>query len=307
MAGKYYAVREGRKTGIYTDWNETKKQVMGYPKAKYKSFTSMKDAEIYMDVDNNKNKVKPGISEKLSLQAYVDGSFSQGKNLYSYGVVLLNQQVVIAEIADNGNDSSLLPMRNVAGEILGAMTAIEWAVEHRYEQIEIFYDYLGIEMWAIGEWKTNKEGTKNYAEFISKYKNKINIVFNKVKAHTGVEYNERADRLAAQAMHISEKIMTSDIHSSKELPFETISPYEEIFYEIMEQPKATSEETIITIKNYVITEKRLENFVKKCWKHDGHKIKEISEKHIELNLENRLVTCRLVNHDEGITKYVINV
>ena len=35
---KFYAVRQGRKIGMFLTWDECKKQVMGYPGAIYKSF-----------------------------------------------------------------------------------------------------------------------------------------------------------------------------------------------------------------------------------------------------------------------------
>ena len=35
---KYYAVRIGRKSGIYRSWDECKRQVDGFPYAKFKSF-----------------------------------------------------------------------------------------------------------------------------------------------------------------------------------------------------------------------------------------------------------------------------
>lgn len=42
---KFYVVWEGHKPGIYTSWNEAKRQVDGYPQAKYKSFESRESAE----------------------------------------------------------------------------------------------------------------------------------------------------------------------------------------------------------------------------------------------------------------------
>ena len=36
---KYYAVKKGRKTGIFTTWDDCKAQVNGYKGAVYKSFT----------------------------------------------------------------------------------------------------------------------------------------------------------------------------------------------------------------------------------------------------------------------------
>ena len=42
MGNKFYAVRKGKKTGIYTTWDECKEQVDGYPKAEYKGFKTKK-------------------------------------------------------------------------------------------------------------------------------------------------------------------------------------------------------------------------------------------------------------------------
>ncbi|MEK6454438.1 ribonuclease H family protein [Caldifermentibacillus hisashii] len=43
---KYYVVWKGANTGIFTSWDDCKRNVQGVPGAKYKSFSSMKEAEI---------------------------------------------------------------------------------------------------------------------------------------------------------------------------------------------------------------------------------------------------------------------
>lgn len=50
MAGKkkVYAVKAGRKTGLFTTWDETKAQVDGFPGAKYKGFTTREEAMAYL-------------------------------------------------------------------------------------------------------------------------------------------------------------------------------------------------------------------------------------------------------------------
>lgn len=45
---KFYAVKKGRTPGIFRTWEEAKKQVSGYPKAEYKSFTKITDATAYL-------------------------------------------------------------------------------------------------------------------------------------------------------------------------------------------------------------------------------------------------------------------
>ena len=45
---KFYAVRQGRKIGMFLTWDECKKQVMGYPGAIYKSFGTEEEAKEYL-------------------------------------------------------------------------------------------------------------------------------------------------------------------------------------------------------------------------------------------------------------------
>ena len=102
----------------------------------------------------------------------------------------------------SGSDEEMASMRNVAGEVLGSMAAIEKAVELGLAELTIYYDYMGIEMWATGVWKRNKKGTIAYYDYIQSIKDKITLHFVKVKGHSGVEGNEEADRLAKEAVGI---------------------------------------------------------------------------------------------------------
>ena len=49
MAKKVYAIKAGRKPGIYNTWDEAKAQVDGYKGAIYKGFTSLDEAKAFME------------------------------------------------------------------------------------------------------------------------------------------------------------------------------------------------------------------------------------------------------------------
>lgn len=200
MAKKFYAVRVGKTSGIYTSWEDCKAVVHGYPAAEYKSFNSIQEAQEYMNTSPNKEMVK---NDKNGAYAYVDGSYNQSTNTYGYGG-FIKYGSKIEKFSGNGNDKEMALMRNVAGEILGSMEAIKRAVELKLPSIDVYYDYMGIEKWAAGEWKRNKKGTIAYYNYIQSIKDKIVIHFIKVKGHSGVEGNEEADKLAKLAVGIEE-------------------------------------------------------------------------------------------------------
>lgn len=194
---KYYAVKNGRVPGIYNSWAECQKQIHGFKNASYKSFTTRTEAEEFISDKKEIPQMEHG------LIAYVDGSFNAKKKVYGYGAVLIDGQQVIKRLYGHGDNEECIASRNVAGEIFGALAAVKYAVEHpEYDGIVIYYDYMGIEKWAIGEWKANKKLTQYYADKMAKYRKQLPIVFVKVEAHTGDFYNEQADQLAKKAVGI---------------------------------------------------------------------------------------------------------
>lgn len=139
------------------------------------------------------------VSTDQHLIAYVDGSYEHSQGRYAYGCALVLKDKVVT-LNGSGAEPDYVAMRNVAGEILGSEQAVLWALEHGYTAVTIFYDYEGIEKWANGLWRANKPGTKKYQTFIAQMRREIDISFQKVAAHTGVTYNEMADRLAKEAL-----------------------------------------------------------------------------------------------------------
>ena len=163
--------------------------------AEYKSFRNRADAEEYLATK------KPSKQTGKTLTAYVDGSYEKHTKRYSFGCVFLLSDKVVTKSA-SGNEPDLAALHNVAGEILGAMYAMRIAAENKYDILNLYYDYEGIEKWTTGAWRAKNSVTQRYVQFFSKVNKTLTVRFHKVAAHTGNRYNELADSLAKEALII---------------------------------------------------------------------------------------------------------
>ncbi|EXJ22928.1 Ribonuclease HI-related protein [Alkalibacterium sp. AK22] len=196
MSKKYYAVKKGRQIGIFTDWASTQKVISGYSNAEFKSFTNRNEAEAYI---SNDEQAAPQETDDTVI-AYVDGSFDKQTARYSYGAVMIKRGTVVAELSNADDDPKYAESFQIAGECFGSLNAIKWAIAHGYRSVIIHYDYLGIEMWATRKWRANKTVSQDYVRHFERYASQIDVHFVKVKAHSGIDYNERADELAKAAL-----------------------------------------------------------------------------------------------------------
>lgn len=201
MATKFYAVRNGFHTGIFKTWEECKKEVSGYSGAEYKSFSRLDDAKEYLGINKQISLFDEPTQESNTAVAYVDGSYNIDSKEFGCGVVIFHngEEHTYSRCF---NDPSLAAMRNVAGEIEGAKLAMQFCVDNSIDELDIYYDYEGVEKWCTGAWKTNKEGTIAYKQFYDEISKKIKVSFNKVKGHSGDKYNDLADSLAKEAVGI---------------------------------------------------------------------------------------------------------
>ena len=217
---KVYAVRKGRTPGLYLTWDDCKAQVDGFGGAEYRSFADAAEAAAYLGLyghDADKALSDSGLSDSdaagyseerfpSGVRAYVDGSYDVSSGRFSCGVVMIRTNedgsMKTRELSQAFDDAEAAKQRNVAGEIMGAKTAIDFCLRQGISEVEIYHDYEGVGKWADGLWKANNPLTQGYRSYVAKARERMKISFIKVAAHTGNKYNELADSLAKKALGI---------------------------------------------------------------------------------------------------------
>lgn len=225
---KVYAVRKGRKTGIYKTWEETKRLVNGYSCAEYKSFEGKTKEEArelaqqYLTGEKKKKKEKIDLSGVTTTKsggktpksgsqyskiisgtgknwvvAYTDGSYNDKNGKTGAAYVYFSHS--IKGVSTYFTSVKGYGMRQIAGELEAVLKAIERAIAEGKEGIEIRYDYTGVEGWATGNWSAKNEVTKRYKDTIERYRKRIKIKFLKVEAHSSNPANDLADYYSKKA------------------------------------------------------------------------------------------------------------
>ena len=213
---KYYAVRKGFKTGIFTTWDECQSYVHGFSNAEFKSFSSESEAREYLNNDvasYHEESPKKDSTAILKNIAYVDGSFDGQSKTYGFGGFIIyeeNGKKCVRVVQGAGNNPEMSKMRNVAGEISGAMRIVEEAIYLGLEEIALYYDYAGIENWVTGIWSCNKYETYEYSRFMHESSKQIRIHFHKVEGHSGDTGNDIVDTIAKEQSGVINDIHTDE-------------------------------------------------------------------------------------------------
>lgn len=199
---KYYAVRRGRTTGVFDNWDACRKQVFKFPGAEYKAFPTRDQALAFVAPESpipKKPKKNSENSSNSTTTIWVDGScFPQTNGSLRIGWGLLVKQDGEEVYRAKGNDipAEAVEHRNVAGEILGVLKSLEWCQAQSIAEATIHFDYQGLESWATGAWRAKLPFTQLYAQTVQT--SGITIHWKKVKAHSGVHENEIVDQLAKE-------------------------------------------------------------------------------------------------------------
>lgn len=196
----FYGVKVGVKPGVYQSWEECKAQVHGFPGSEYKGFSTYKEAKAYVDGQEVNKACVNDVQSLADVTVYVDGSYDADRKVYGYSCVILSRTGEVSSFYGAGNNQESAELRNVAGEMLAAMSAVRYAIKNGFRSVKICYDYYGIEYWATKKWEAKTNLTRKYANAMAEWSKIITISFQKVAAHTNIKYNEMADRLAKKAV-----------------------------------------------------------------------------------------------------------
>ena len=188
---KYYAIKVGNETGIFTSWEECQRHVSGYPNAVFKSFSNIHDAEAFLFEKEN--------TEIYDTYAYTDGSYNAELDLCGYASILYYND---KKFLLSGTCANTYSLNNITGELKAVVETVGHCIGLGVKELTIYHDYIGIDMWATNKWKANNPITKRYQRYMNSIKNQITISFQKVRGHSGDEGNDEADKYAKEAFEI---------------------------------------------------------------------------------------------------------
>ena len=200
MAYSCYAVRNGRKTGIFTNWKDCQAQIFKFPNASYKGFDSKSEAKRWLDA------TQPCFKQgESTYEIYTDGSCLRNPGHGGWATVILchEEQKELSGYECNTTNNRM--------ELMAVIMALQHT--EKGSSIILYTDSQYIqkaftEQWIIN-WKKNGWRNAHHDEVANKdlwiellsLVNERHVDFRWVKGHDGNVYNERCDKLAVIAAH----------------------------------------------------------------------------------------------------------
>ena len=225
---------------ILDNWPETYRLVHGAPGAVYAGFPTAEEAKAWLEAGSQSQDDLPetgkvtrpartkttnaspaqngtagtGVPKKSKklpeevfapdlLRCYVDGSFNDSVPNYGFGLVCVLDGAIVHSAGGAGKNTEAVSMRQIAGELLGAMQGLVFARRNGYRKVVVLHDYMGVAHHATGVWKRTNPFSITYYDWMQAFFREnpdMQIAFKKVPAHAGNLYNELADVLAKRSV-----------------------------------------------------------------------------------------------------------
>lgn len=219
---KVYAVKIGRKTGIFKTWAECQKQVQGYSGAQFKSFNNETDAKAYIKgnlISSNTNVHKTTKKENTpNIIVFTDGGSRNHGNTAGNHVKQNDKAawayLINAKTGQHSDSGSEYGATNNRMEIMAFIESLQWLLDHdlKDESIGFVSDSRYVlnaiqKNWLVGwkkrGWKRSSGELKN-AELWQKLDQLLqpfnHLQFAWTKGHSNNQGNNFVDELLNKAM-----------------------------------------------------------------------------------------------------------
>lgn len=139
-----------------------------------------------------------------NLEIYTDGSYQRTTGDCTGAFVVLKDNELQFGARVNIVDQALTKSWNVSGELVvvaAALNVLAGAIGDAEVTLDIHYDYTGVKNFIEGpkKWKPQKFISVMYVKAFNSFKEaspNVHVKFTKVKAHSGIYWNEVVDSMA---------------------------------------------------------------------------------------------------------------
>jgi len=212
----FYAVKKGRKPGVYNSWDECSEQINGFSGAIYKKFKFEADAQAFISSDAissvktlNATEGQNNISDvpaNETVSLYTDGACSGNPGPGGFGYAVVINDVLVQK--GSGGLISTTNNQMELGAVIEGLKAVpkncSVTVYTDSSYVANAFEKHWIDSWKCRNWVKsdgtgvlNRELWEQLLSVMAKHK-EVNFVW--VKGHAGNRYNELCDKLAVEAI-----------------------------------------------------------------------------------------------------------
>lgn len=168
MSGKYYAIRRGVQTGIFTDWDSCKTFVVGYPGAEFQKFSTEEDAKYYLDGNDF------GYRGEAKISVPVD---EDSCNMYSWAIYNPNGTLEFSVVVENSHSHlnrfhgytlphDYISANGSSARTIGVLAGLYICYQLGYKNVTVVCNDVCLEKWATGEYKAKGVMQSKYVSLL---------------------------------------------------------------------------------------------------------------------------------------------